>query len=110
MRAPYSRLREGGSRLSDNMTVGGDGIVDHHTVLRVYGRPPRCTCEHPLRVLVTGLPPCTDARGREVDVLGVVLGVELGRDKSRDVHRRAASPGGEFPGMWGIAETGRKLL
>src|SRR5436190_10608872 len=92
------------------MTVGGDWIVYHHTFLRVYGRPPGCTFEHPLRILVTCLPPCTDARGREVDVLGVVLGVELRRDKSRDVHRRTAAPGGEFPGMWGIAETGRKLL
>src|SRR5437868_3537130 len=47
-------------------------VVDDHALDRIDRGAPWRGSEHPLRVHVTGLPACADARRREVDVFGVI--------------------------------------
>ena len=51
-------------------------VVNDDAVDRFDRRTPRRSIEHPLRVLVAGLPASADAGGREINVLRVILAVE----------------------------------
>src|SRR3989454_10765203 len=69
-------------------------LMDDHAFHRVDRLLPWPAREHLLRVGVAGLAARGDAGGREVDVLGVVVALQLGGEEAHDVHRGAAAVAG----------------